>query len=128
MTSIAAALHDLLNEQSLDLEQAVRRHFTDGYRQRTDGLWDGRERFVEHIAHLRTIVDRVHVSVIDELVDGSAYADRHIVRIVKTDGSEVVQEVYLFGELAGDGRFSRIEEVTMMLEGDEADRAIGSAR
>jgi hypothetical protein len=37
-------------------------------------------------------------------------------------------EVYVFAELAPDGRFSRIEETTLMLQGDEADRNLGSAR
>lgn len=128
MTSIAAALHDLLNEQDLDLEEAAHRHFTDDYRQRTDGVWDDRDGFIEHIAHLRTIVAAVDVTVIDEVIGGTTYADRHVVRITKTDGSKAVHEVYLFGEVAEDGRFSRIEEATMMLEGDEADRAMGSAR
>jgi hypothetical protein len=39
----------------------------------------------------------------------------------------VRQEVYLFGELADDGRFARIDETTLMLDGDEADRNLGSA-
>lgn len=128
MTDIASALHDLLNEQQLPLEEAVRRHFTDAYRQRTDGVWDDRAGFVRHIAHLRTVVANATITVHDELREGVRYADRHTARITKRDGGEVVQEVYLFGALAPDGRFERVEEVTMMLEGEEADRGIGSAR
>ena len=127
MTNIAAALHDLLNERQLPLEEAVRRHFTDTYRQRTDGTWDDRAGFVQHIAHLRTIVANATITIRDELRDGDRYADRHIAHIIKQYGGEVAQEVYLFGTLAPDGRFDRVEEVTMMLDGDEGDRAIGSA-
>ena len=54
--------------------------------------------------------------------------DRHRLHITKRDGSTVVQEVYLFAELDAEGRFSRIEETTLMLEGDEADRGIGSVK
>ncbi len=36
-----------------------------------------------------------------------------------------VQEVYLFAELDAEGRFARIEEITLMLEGAESDRDIG---
>ncbi|MEY9876159.1 hypothetical protein ABH931_005669 [Streptacidiphilus sp. MAP12-33] len=45
-----------------------------------------------------------------------------------TDGSTVRMEVYLFGEFAPDGRFRRIEETTLLLEGADADRNLGSAR
>lgn len=37
-------------------------------------------------------------------------------------------EVYVFADLAPDGRFDRIEETTLMLSGTDADRNIGSAR
>ena len=128
MPGIAIALHDLLNDRSLEVEEAVTRHFTDTYRQRTDGVWDDRSGFVAHITHLRSIVAVATVSVLDEFSQQNSYADRHIARIVTTDGSIVVQEVYLFGERAEDGRFERIAGVTMMIEGHETDREIGSSR
>ena len=128
MTTIALALDALLNHPEVPLEQAVAEHFGPGYRQRTNGTWDEREGFVAHIAHLRTLVRHVHIDVLEELMDGAQYADRHVVRIEKLDGSTVVQEVYLFGELEPDGRFGRIEETTLMLSGAESDRGIGNAR
>jgi hypothetical protein len=51
---IAAALTDLLFTPGLELHEADR-HFARGYRQRTDGAWDDRDGFLEHIAHLRTV-------------------------------------------------------------------------
>ncbi|MDI2128403.1 nuclear transport factor 2 family protein [Yinghuangia seranimata] len=127
-TDIVAALTDLLFTPDLDLHEAADRHFAPDYRQRTDGRWDDRDEFLAHIAHLRAVVADGAVEVHDELVDGSRYADRHTVRVTKKDGSHVCTEVYLFGEFAPDGRFRRIEEVTLMLEGAEADRNLGSAR
>jgi hypothetical protein len=56
------------------------------------------------------------------------YSSRHVVDFVKIDGSLVKQEVYLFGEQNTDGTFTRVEEVTMMLEGTESDRGLGNAR
>jgi hypothetical protein len=58
----------------------------------------------------------------------SPFAERHTVGLTKTDGSAVLTEVYVFGSRAPDGRFRRIEEVTMLLSGDETDRGLGSAR
>ncbi|MER8161159.1 nuclear transport factor 2 family protein [Streptomyces sp. NPDC094472] len=127
-SDIAAALTDLLFTPGLDLAEAVDRHFTPDYRQRTDGRWDDRGEFMSHIAHLRTIVAGGSVQVLDELVQGDRYADRHVIDVAKTDGSTVRTEVYLFGEFAPDGRFRRIEETTLMLQGTDADRNMGSAR
>ncbi|EPH41362.1 nuclear transport factor 2 family protein [Streptomyces aurantiacus] len=127
-TTIVTALTDLIFNPGLDLHEAADRHFAPDYRQRTNGQWDDREGFLEHIAHLRTVVAEGSIEVHDELSDGIRYADRHTVHVTKKDGSTVRTEVYLFGEFAPDGRFSRIEEVTLMLEGAEADRNLGSAR
>ncbi|WP_371502472.1 nuclear transport factor 2 family protein [Kitasatospora sp. NBC_00374] len=127
-THITAALNDLLFTPELDLDEAADRHFAPDYRQRTDGRWDDRTEFLTHIAHLRKIVAGGSVQVHDELVDGDRYADRHTVTVTKTDGSTVRMEVYLFGEFAPDGRFRRIEETTLLLEGADGDRNLGSAR
>ncbi|MFB7254519.1 nuclear transport factor 2 family protein [Streptomyces nojiriensis] len=127
-TGITAALTDLLLNRDLTVQEAADRHFAPEYRQRTDGRWADRAGFIEHISHLRTVVGHGRVEVHEELYDGSRYADRHTVHVTKTDGSTVRTEVYLFGEFAPDGRFSRIEETTLMLEGSESDRDLGSAR
>ncbi|AUG79068.1 hypothetical protein CFP65_4317 [Kitasatospora sp. MMS16-BH015] len=128
MSDIRAALTDLLLTPGLPLAEAVDRHFAPDYRQRTDGEWADRAAFTEHIAHVRGLVASGRIEVHEELRDGSRYADRHTVHLVKRDGAEVSVEVYVFADLAEDGRFRRIEETTLMLAGGEADRNIGSAR
>ena len=125
---IATALTELVLDRELTVEQAVSRHFTDDYRQCTDGVWCDRAEFVDHIEHLRTVVAGGEVEVHEELRDGARYADRHTVRLVKTDGGRVRTRVYLFAEVAADGRFHRIDEATVMLDGAEADRGLGAAR
>jgi hypothetical protein len=127
-TDIRAALTDLLFTPGLDLDVAADRHFAPDYRQRTDGRWDSRPEFLAHITHLRDVVADGSVQVHDEFVDGHRYADRHTVTVTKTNGATVRMEVYLFAEFAPDGRFRRIEETTLMLEGTAADQDLGSAR
>ncbi|MER7920735.1 MULTISPECIES: nuclear transport factor 2 family protein [unclassified Streptomyces] len=127
-TGIEAALTDLLFNGELTLQEAADRHFAPEYRQRTDGEWADRAEFLDHIAHLRTLVADGHVEVHEELYDGSRYADRHTAHITKKDGTSVRMEVYVFADLAADGRFARIEETTLMLQGSSADRDLGSAR
>ncbi|MFX0577943.1 nuclear transport factor 2 family protein [Nocardia nepalensis] len=110
------------------MTEASDRHFAPDHRQRTDGRWDTRAEFAEHIAHLRRVVTTGSVRVLDEFMHDHAYADRHIVEVIKDDGPHVATEVYLFAEFAPDGRFRRIEETTLLLTGPESERNLGSAR
>ncbi len=128
MPGIKALLDDLLNTPNRPLEEVMEAHLTPAYRQRTDGAWSTREEVAQHFGHLRSIVESADVRVHGELTDPPHYAERHTVVINKRDGTRVIQEVYVFGDVAADGRFARLEETTMMIEGDETDRAIGNAR
>jgi hypothetical protein len=126
--TIATALHDLLFDPTLDLLEALDRHFSPDYRQRTDGVWSSRAEFAEHISHLRAITSSGSIHVHEELSSTPLYAERHTVELTKTDGSRVRTEVYVFGEHAPDGRFRRIDETTLLLSGTEEDRELGRAR
>ena len=68
------------------------------------------------IVALREIVKHATITVLDELVDGECYAERHVVDLLKHDGERIHQEVYLFAERDPDGRFARIEETTLLLD------------
>jgi hypothetical protein len=125
-TNIETALNDLLFNPVLPLRVAVDRHFTPDYRQRTDGSWTDLAGFTAHIAALRDIVKDGSVEVHEELVDNSKYADRNTVKVTKATGETAVMEVYLFADLAPDGRFRRIEETTLLIAGRETDRDLGS--
>jgi hypothetical protein len=85
-------------------------------------------KFAERIPHLRALTESTAITVLDEIIDANRYADRRLVTVTKRDGSQVTQEVYLFGERSDDGRFIRVEETTHMLEGADHDRNLGSAR
>ena len=126
-TDIASALPDLLFDPVPDLAEAIDRHFSPGYRQRTNGVWSDRAGFAQHMAALRGIVRGGHVEVHDELRDGQRYADRHTVTITRHDGRTSRTEVYLFAEFAADGRFHRIEETTLLVDGhrDDAEPGLG---
>jgi hypothetical protein len=126
-TSIATALDALIFQRSSPVEQVVSTYFSDDYVQRTDGVESDRPAFVAHIEHLRTLLQSGTIVVHEELQDGTVYADRHTVRARKFDGSSVASEVYLFAELAADGRFARVHETTLLISGAEEDRGLGTA-
>ncbi|MHA3903085.1 nuclear transport factor 2 family protein [Castellaniella sp. WN] len=86
-TDIRLVLDELLNRRELPLEAVLDRHFSPGYRQRTNGVWDDREAFARHARKLREIIESARIEVLDELRDGDRYADRHRVHVVKRDGA-----------------------------------------
>ena len=116
MTTIKDAVNDLFNNQRLTAEEAIDRHFGPAFRQRTDGSWDDRHVFVARMVHLREIVERASITVLDELIYGNRYAERHVVQLDMRDGQQVRREVYVFAERDPDGRFDRIEETSFVLE------------
>ncbi|GAA4161048.1 hypothetical protein GCM10022286_18050 [Gryllotalpicola daejeonensis] len=115
MPSISAALHDLLGSQELTVEQALTRHFTDDYRQSTNGDWTDRAAFAQQVTQLRGFLERIDIEVKSELTEGSSYAERHIITVTQRDGGVGAQEVFLFGRIAADGRFASLEELTRQL-------------
>lgn len=115
MPSISRALHDLLAGADLTVEDALARHVADDYRQSTDGQWIDRAAFAARLSQLRAFVQTVDIEVKSELTEGSSYAERHIITVTGRDGSIGRQEVFLFGEIAADGRFAWLEELTRPL-------------
>jgi 1,6-anhydro-N-acetylmuramate kinase len=114
MTTLRDALADLLENHELPVDEAADRHIAPGFRQRTNGQWDDRAGFLARIRHLRSNTRDVTITVLDEITDGSRYAERHIIDLLGADGRRVVHEVYVFASLGPDGRFERIEEATVM--------------
>ncbi|MER7731683.1 nuclear transport factor 2 family protein [Streptomyces erythrochromogenes] len=127
-TDITRAINDLLFTPGLDLDEAVERHFTPDYRQRTDGVWGDRASFVQHMTRLRTLVRSGDIEVHDELRDGPRYADRHTVTITQHNGRTSRTEVYLFARMAPDGRFQSVEETTLLVTGHPDDGNLGSVK
>ncbi|MFJ9648529.1 nuclear transport factor 2 family protein [Streptomyces sp. NPDC004244] len=127
-TDITRAINDLLFTPGLALEEALDRHFAPDYRQRTNGAWSDRAAFAEHMARLRSLIGSGHVEVHEELRDGARYADRHTVTLTLRDGGTSRTEVYLFALMAPDGRFRRVEETTLLIDGRPEDRNLGTIR
>ncbi|MFD7556141.1 MULTISPECIES: nuclear transport factor 2 family protein [unclassified Streptomyces] len=127
-TDISRAVNDLLFTPGLDLEEAVERHFTPDYRQRTNGVWSDRADFVRHMARLRELVRGGHIEVHEELRDGPRYADRHTVTVERDNGRVSRIEVHLFALMAPDGRFRRVDETTLLVDGHPEDANLGSVR
>jgi hypothetical protein len=116
MSTIKHAVDDLFNNPQLSVNEAVERHYAPAFRQRTNGRWEDRRAVISRVSDLRAVIERVTITVLDELSDGQRYAERHVIDLVQRNGTRLRQEVYVFAERDGDGRFSRIEETTLMLD------------
>jgi hypothetical protein len=117
VTTIKDAVDDLFNNPELPPADAVDRHYGPGFRQRTNGDWDERSGLLARVVEGREVIERATITVLDELIDGTRYAERHVVDLAQTNGGRIRQEVYVFAEQDSDGRFVRIEEMTLLLEG-----------
>jgi 1,6-anhydro-N-acetylmuramate kinase len=115
MSTLRAALADLLENHDLPVDEAADRHIGPDFRQRTNGQWDDRAGFLDRITHLRSNTQEVTITVLDEITNGSRYAERHLIDLLGVDGRRVVHDVYVFAALGSDGRFERIEEATVMV-------------
>jgi len=133
-TDLAAFIEAVLaqvcfgDEATYPLEATIDRYFTPDYQQRTDGEVVGRDGFAAHIRALRALAAGGSVTVLEALRDGNRVADRHQVTVTKRDGSTSQLEVYLFGELASDGRLRRVDEVSRIVDGDQADSGLARVR
>lgn len=120
-STIAAATEPLL-DLTIDLENTIDQHFTPAFRQRVDGgAWGGRAELAERMNRLRKVMASGTIEVHEELTDGSLYADHHTIEIHMLDGTLVRTEVYLFARHDADGRFSEIQEATVLLSDNNID-------
>jgi hypothetical protein len=110
MSTIKALVDDLLVDRQLTVAEAMDRHLSSAFRQRTNGRWENRDEVAARIAEARETFEHATITVLDELRDGSRYAERHAIDLVDRDGGHLALEVYVFAEIDADGRFGRIEE------------------
>jgi hypothetical protein len=122
---LKAAVEALLDPDGPPVEVAVDRHFAPGFRQRADGARFDRLAFLDRMRGLRAAAERVDVRVLDELVVGARYAERHVIDIALRDGTRVRREVLVFAERDAAGRFLRIDEATVALDDEGPPRPDG---
>lgn len=79
-----------------------------------DGLRLDRERLIAHARPVRKNVTSGKVRVQEALRSGDRIAARYVLDAV-TRGREISTEIYMFGELAPDGRLRRVDQITRTL-------------
>jgi hypothetical protein len=110
------------------LAATIDRYFAPDYRQYTDGEVVDRDGFAAHIAALRALTATGRIEVLEIVRQGNRIADRHQVTVTRHDGTTSRMEIYLFGELAADGRLRRVDEISHLLDGAAGDTELARAR
>jgi hypothetical protein len=88
------------------------RYHTDDFMLSNDGINLDRERLLAHVRSGRRKVDEIHVEVHQTLTSGSRVAGRYTLTAVMRRGPVIATEIYMFGELARDGRLHRVEQLS----------------
>ncbi|MBM0276890.1 nuclear transport factor 2 family protein [Micromonospora tarensis] len=107
---ISDAIRDVAFAPRLELPEALDKYYAPGFTHNSDGRTRDREEFAQMCAGIRSQVAEGEVTVLEELYDGSQYAERHRYKMTLTDGTVVHREMYFFATLAEDGRFQQVYE------------------
>ncbi|MEU5562148.1 carboxymuconolactone decarboxylase family protein [Micromonospora musae] len=113
---ISDALRAVALDPTEDLETALDRYYAPDYVHRAEGREMDRAAFRQMVIAIRGQIRGGTVTVLDEVVDGDQYAERHRYRITMNDGTTAQKEVLVFGRFAPDGRFAELGETGVDIE------------
>jgi hypothetical protein len=77
-----------------------------------DGIRLDRDRLLAHVRPARKRAASVHTEVHETLASGDRVAARYTLTAVMHRGQTITTEIYMFGELANDGRLQRLDQLT----------------
>jgi hypothetical protein len=94
------------------------RYHTPDYELVNDGVLLNRQRLLDHIRPARRRAAGLSVEVEQALVDGDQVAARYRLTAQMHKGGAITTEIYMFGELAADGRLRRATQATRTLRSE----------
>lgn len=98
-------------------ETVMDRYHTADVEWHTDGLRLDREKLIAHFGPVRRNAVAIRCEVHDVVVDGDRIAARYTMHATMRKGRTVTNEIYLFGQLAEDGRIRRVDQVSRSTDG-----------
>ena len=96
------------------------RYHTPDYELVNDGVLLDRKRLLDHIRPARKRAAGLRVEVEQALVDGDHVAARYRLIAELRKGGTITTEIYMFGELAADGRLRRAIQATRTIPAQES--------
>ena len=95
-----------------DAAEIVDRYYTSDIQQIADGVTMDRQRLIDHLRPVRKNVVSCEYDVHEAVRSGDRLAARFTIHAETRQGRTISTEVYLFGELAPDGRIRRTTQAT----------------
>ncbi|MCH9644171.1 MAG: nuclear transport factor 2 family protein [Gammaproteobacteria bacterium] len=121
---IKGSFRDIFESESID-DAMVAKYFHPDYKQYVDGKELDYNQFIEHVKQLTSAVSSAKVEFQHLVAEGDSVCSVHIASGIKPDGRKVRAKVIAYFEIK-EGLIVLCDELTYMLEGDEADRDLGS--
>ena len=88
------------------------RYHTPDFVMRNDGLELDRDRLLAHVGPARKRAKAVSVAVHETMSAADRVAARYTLTAEMATGNTIATEIYMFGELAADGRLRRVDQIT----------------
>jgi len=88
------------------------RYHTLDFLMRNDGLELDRDMLLAHVRPARKRAKAVSVAVHETMSAADRVAARYTLTAEMATGNTIATEIYMFGELAADGRLRRVDQIT----------------
>lgn len=121
---VVAALKNIVCSVEHD-ENAIARYFAPEYRQEVDGKGLDYAGFVQHMALLKKLTQRIDLALLAIAADGGTVFTHHRVTVEKKDGTQTIIEVLARFTLLN-GQIVQCQELTRLISGNHSDRDLGS--
>lgn len=119
LAAFLVALPELLALGDEDPATVVARYHSPDFEQHHDGVRFDRERLAQHARPARRNVLTVHTEVHEALVRDDRFAARYTITTEMRKGAVLVNDVFVMGSFAPDGRIRRIDSTSRTRPGPD---------
>jgi hypothetical protein len=112
LAALLTAVPEALTFSDEDPSVVVDRYYAPDFEQYHDGVRLDRDRLAQHAGPARKNVLGLHTEVHDILVRDSRFAVRYTLRTEMRQGTTLMNEVFMHGHLAPDGRIDHIDSTS----------------
>lgn len=80
-----------------------------------DGIHLDRERLLAHVRPARNRANGIRIEVHETMSTADRVAARYTLTADMANGNTIATEIYMFGQLAADGRLQRVDQLTRVV-------------
>lgn len=100
-------------------ETVMDRYHTSDYEMVSDGILLDRKRLLDHVRPGRKRAASIQVEVDEVIVHGDRVASRYRLIASMRKGNVIATEIYMFGQLADNGRLHRVTQLTRTIPAEQ---------